>query len=123
MKSLALFTLALAAVPSIAAAQAVEEGYPRGSLAVAAIERGDWQRAEALLATSDVDREDPALLINLGEVYFRTGRTGEALATWQKALDSNRHADVETMSGRWVSTRVLAREAIGRYQTAMAQGR
>lgn len=120
MKTLILITLALAAVPSMAAAQAVEDGYPRGSLAVAAIERGDWARAEALLNTSEIDRNDPARLINLGEVYRRTGRTGEALAAWRQALASNRHVEVETLSGRWVSTQDIAREALSRYQTAQA---
>jgi tetratricopeptide (TPR) repeat protein len=122
MKTLAIFTLALAAFPSIAAAQAVEEGYPRGSLAVAAIERGDWARAEALLNMSAADRNDPARLINLGEVYYRTGRTAEALAMWRQALASNRHTQVETLSGRWVSTAQIASDALSRFQTAQVGG-
>lgn len=118
MKRLAFFAIALSVVPAAASAQAVEEGFPRGSLAVAAIERGDLNRAEALLRTSSLDRDDPARLINLGAVYMRTGRTGEALAAWRAALASNRHTDVETLSGRWVSTRDIAREALARYETA-----
>lgn len=118
MMRFAYLTLALAAVPAVASAQAVEEGVPRGSLAVAAIERGDWNRAEALLRTSSLDANDPARLINLGAVYMQTGRTGDAVAAWRAALASNHHDYVETMGGRWVSTRDLAREALSRYETA-----
>lgn len=113
-----LAAAALAATATIASAQAVESGYPRGSLAVAAIERGDWARAETLLNAADANREDPAWLINLGQVYLQTGRQAEALTAWRAALNSNRHVEVETLSGRLVSTREIARQALARYETA-----
>jgi Flp pilus assembly protein TadD len=117
-----IMALAISALPVTAlSAQAVEEGYPRGSLAVAAIERGDWARAEALLNDErSVARDDPARLLNLGEVYMRTGRTAEALAAWRAALKSDRHEMVATMGNRWVSTRDLAREALARHETTTA---
>ncbi len=117
-----VLALALSALPVTAlSAQAVEEGYPRGSLAVAAIERGDWARAEALLNDErSLARNDPARLLNLGEVYMRTGRTAEALAAWRAALESDRHEMVATLGDRWVSTRDLAREALARYETTTA---
>ena len=117
-----VLALALSALPVTAlSAQAVEEGYPRGSLAVAAIERGDWARAEALLNDErSLARNDPARLLNLGEVYMRTGRTAEALAAWRAALKSDRHEMVATLGNRWVSTRDLAREALARYETTTA---
>lgn len=118
MKGFALLAVALAAVPAAVSAQVVEEGFPRGSLAVAAIDQGDWNRAEALLRTSSLDTRDPARLINLGAVYMRTGRSGEAIAAWREALASNRHSEVETLGGRFISTRELAREALARYETA-----
>ena len=119
MKTLCvLAALGLAATGTAASSQSVEDGYPRGSLAVAAIERGDWIRAEQLLNGPLVDRDDPARLINLGQVYLRTGRQAEALAAFRAALDSSRHVDVGTLSGRFVSTRQIAREALARYQTA-----
>lgn len=118
MKGFAFLAVALTMVPAAAFAQTVEEGFPRGSLAVAAIDQGDWNRAEALLRTSSLDNRDPARLINLGAVYMRTGRSGEALAAWREALASNRHSEVETLGGRFISTRDLAREAIARYETA-----
>lgn len=118
MKGFALLAAAMAVVPAMASAQAVEEGFPRGSLAVAAIDQGDWNRAEALLRTSSLGDQDPARLINLGAVYMRTGRTGEALAAWRQALASNRHSEVETLSGGFRSTRDIARDALARYETA-----
>lgn len=119
MKTLSvLVALGVAATAAPAFSQAVEDGYPRGSLAVAAIERGDWARAEQLLNGPLVDRDDPARLLNLGQVYMRTGRHAEALAAFRAALQSNRHAEVGTLSGRFVSTRAIAREALSRYETA-----
>ena len=59
-----------------ASAQAVESGYERGTLAVAAMERGDWARAEQLLTDKRLNADDPARLINLGQVYWEQGRAG-----------------------------------------------
>jgi hypothetical protein len=72
MKTIAyLATGALAFAATAVSAQSVESGYPRGSLAVAAIERGDLARAEALLKDDELGAtSDPARLINLGEVYM-----------------------------------------------------
>lgn len=123
MKRALSIALALVAFPAIAHAQAVESGYARGSLAVAAIERGDWARAEALLDAAQISRDDPALLINRGQVYMRTGRTAQALAAWRAALQSTRHVEVETLSGRLVSTRQIAREALARYEVAALDSR
>lgn len=102
----------------------VEQGFKTGSLAVAAIDRGDWEKAEKLLMTSkELRSDDPALLINLGKVYLETGRTELALATWRSALASDRHFMVATIDGRWLSTEALARQALAqneqRLRTAM----
>ncbi len=103
-----------------AQAQDVESGMPRGSLAVAAIERGDLDRAETLLLRSVLDSTDPARLINLGYVYQRQGRSAEAIAAWRAALEAPRHRLIETMSGREVRTDQLAREMLARYQAVIA---
>ena len=117
-----VLALALTVLPVTAlSAQAVEEGYPRGTLAVAAIERGDWARAEALLNDDrEISRSDPARLLNLGHVYMQTGRTSEALTAWRAALASDRHTMVATLGDRYVSTRDLAREALSRFETVTA---
>ncbi len=103
-----------------AQAQSVESGVPRGALAVAAIERGDLDRAETLLRRSALDSADPARLINLGYVYQRQGRRAEAVAAWRAALDAPRHRWIETMSGREVRTDDLAREILARHEAVIA---
>lgn len=117
---LALTALSLSACAANRMAPIAETGYQPGALAVAAIERGDWTRAEQLL--TDPTRgsaEDPARLINLGEVYWRTGREGEALGAWRRALASDAHFDVETMGGRTLSTVQLAREALAAHDVSL----
>jgi Flp pilus assembly protein TadD len=98
------------------AAPLAETGsYQPGALAVAAIERRDWTRAEQLL--NDTQRgsaTDPARLINLGKVYWETGRQDQARALWRRAA-AMEPVDVETAGGRSISTALLAREALGTY--------
>jgi Flp pilus assembly protein TadD len=125
MKTPALIALAAFSLSACAAnrsAPIAEMGYAPGALAVAAIERGDWARAELLLTDAGRgDADDPARLINLGKVYWETGRQEQARATWRRALASNRHLDVDTVGGRTVSTLQLAREALAAYRpTAVA---
>lgn len=109
----ALAAVSLSACATNRAAPLAETGtYEPGALAVAAIERQDWARAEALLT----DRQrgsagDPARLINLGKVYWETGRREQARALWRRAAAMD-PVDIQTMGGRGVSTAVLAREAL-----------
>ncbi|HYD13653.1 MAG TPA: hypothetical protein VEC11_12470 [Allosphingosinicella sp.] len=89
--------------------------YQPGALAVAAIERQDWARAEMLLTdTQRGSADDPARLINLGKVYWETGRQDQARALWRRAAAMT-PVDVETTGGRSISTAVLAREALAAY--------
>jgi hypothetical protein len=100
--------------------QLVEQGYERGALGVAALDRGDWTSAEAQLSDlRGIRSDDPARLINLGKVYAETGRVGDAVTVWQLALASNRQFEVVTAQGRVVSTDQLAREALARYAPAV----
>ena len=118
LKLIALGGLCLSASAMAAPAPVMETGYETGTLAVAAIERGDWARAEALLTDRRLNADDPARLINLGEVYWQTGRQGEALSAWRRALASRDQFDVETIGDRVVSTEQLAREALAAHATA-----
>ena len=110
--------LALAAIPLTACTTSgpgmlVEQGYDRGALGVAAIDRGDWASAEdQLMEMRGVRADDPARLINLGKVYMETGRPALALSAWRLALASEKHFEVETRDGRVVSTADLARQAL-----------
>ena len=117
MKAILFFLVAAAPVSAAVAESAVEEGFERGSLAVAAIDRGDWAAAErALMENRGVGADNPARLINLGRVYMATGRAALALATWQEALASDRHFMVSTLDGRYVSTKELAAQALAMHE-------
>jgi Tfp pilus assembly protein PilF len=95
----------------------VEQGYERGALGVAALHRGDYAKAEALLDEKRGLKDgDPARLINLGTVYMETGRSADAVQMWRQALSAERHYMVETGDGRIASTEQLAREAIARHE-------
>lgn len=117
MKTALLLALATTSLAACAGpAPMMEAGYRPGTLGVAAIDRQDWAAAEQALLTSRGVREDnPARLINLGQVYMATGRTDEALVAWRRAAASDRHFFVSTMSGEWVSTEQLAERALSRY--------
>jgi tetratricopeptide (TPR) repeat protein len=116
----ALGILALSAASAVSA-QSVEEGYPVGSLAVAAIERSDWATAERLLSQDrGVEADNPARLLNLGQVYMATGRQAQALAAWREALADPHPAEVTTLGGRTTTTAQLAQEAIDHYERALA---
>ena len=117
---LALAAISLSACASTQSAGLIENGYNPGALAVAAIDRGDWARAEELLMRMNgVSKDDPARLINLGKVYLETGRPGMALSAWRQALASDRHLMVETIGGQWVSTEDLARKALVRHDRSL----
>jgi Flp pilus assembly protein TadD len=116
---LAFATIALAACTSTPGPM-VEAGYPTGSLALAAIERGDWASAETLLtADRRVAVDDPARLINLGRVYMATGRTNQAISAWRQALAAPIPVEVETLDGRMARTDQLAREALDQYEDTL----
>lgn len=103
---------ALAGEPSVTVT-----GHGADPLGVAAIQRGDYARAEALLTDRRLDAGDPMRLINLGDVYWLTGRQSEAIAAWRRALASRTQYDVETVGGRWLSTDEVAREALALHGT------
>ena len=112
----ALSAVSLSACATNRAAPLAETGaYQPGALAVAAIERQDWARAELLLTDARRgDVEDPGRLINLGKVYWETGRQDQARALWRRAA-AMQPVEIETVGGRSVSTALLAREALAAY--------
>jgi hypothetical protein len=118
---LALAALPLSACATSNGAALVENGYERGALGVAAIDRGDYAAAEQVIERrpGSIAADDPARLINLGTVYMKTGRPGMALSAWRLAAASDRHAMVETRDGRWVNTRDLAEQALARHEGAI----
>jgi hypothetical protein len=115
MKSLSLIALGglcFSASAMAAPAPATTTVYAPDPFAAAAIQRGDLARAEARLNDRRLDAGDPVRLINLGAVYWLSGRQNEAIAAWRRALASRVQYDVETAGGRNRSTDDLAREAL-----------
>lgn len=99
------------AAPS--AAQEQEIGYPAGSLAYNAMVNGDYARAEQQLRRSkQVARNDPARLINLGQVLAKTGRTAEAANLFAQAMQGE-EIELVLADGRVMSSREAARLALG----------
>ncbi len=84
----------------------------RDPFAAAAIRNGDLGRAEAILTDRHLDSGDPVRLLNLGAVYWLSGRHDAAVAAWRRALASPVQYDVQTAGGRLRSTDELAREAL-----------
>lgn len=115
MKSLSLIALgALCFSASAMAAQdpatiTVNAADPFGAVA---IKRGDLVGAEAILTDRRLDARDPVRLLNLGAVYWMSGRRNEAVAAWRQVLSSRVQYDVETAGGRMRSTDELALEAL-----------
>jgi tetratricopeptide (TPR) repeat protein len=48
--------------------------------------KGDFDKAIRYIENASVIIEDAEILEHLGDVYIKTGRTGEALKNWQKSL-------------------------------------
>jgi hypothetical protein len=122
MKRLSLIALgALTFSASAMAAQdpaaiTVQGSDPFGAIA---IQRGDLARAEALLTSRRLERGDPVRLLNLGAVYWMSGRHDAAIASWRRALASPVQYDVQTAGGRMRSTDELAREALATAERPM----
>ena len=116
MKRLSLIVLAASclAVPAVAQARPQDTITVRASdpFGAGAIQSGDLARAEALLTSRHFESNDPVRLINLGAVYWLSGRHDAAVTAWREALASPVQYDVQTAGGRLRSTDELAREAL-----------
>ncbi|SFR76788.1 hypothetical protein [Sphingomonas jatrophae] len=105
-----IFGSCLVLLTGAAVAQPAED-YAPGALALSAMERQDWAAAERALTSGSA--KDAGQLINLGEVYYRSGRPTQAAAAWRAAAEA-KPVLVYTRDGRVVSTADLAREALAR---------
>ena len=114
MKRLSLLALGALCISSAATAQSSDEVTVRAAdpFAAGAIQSGDLGRAEALLTSRHFESGDPVRLLNLGAVYWLSGRHDAAVAAWRRALASRVQYDVQTAGGRMRSTDELAREAL-----------
>jgi tetratricopeptide (TPR) repeat protein len=70
------------------------------------------QAIRALETRLEADPEDPALLINLGAAYARSGDSARAAKAFQAAIDSDTRYDLELADGTWSDSRQAARRAL-----------
>lgn len=93
---------------------------PAGSVEevdVAFEELAAGQNAAAIRQIEDNDNlrsDDPARLVNLGVAHAREGDLEAARAYFRAAMFSDDRQMLETASGEWVDSRVLARQALAR---------
>ncbi|WP_422344619.1 hypothetical protein [Parasphingorhabdus sp.] len=102
--------LTMAALPALAQAQEGEIGYAKGALAYDALMSGDNQAAVEKLESGKL--KDPAVMINLGQAYARTGRTGDAAKMFTAAMNSNRSFDLVLADGQVINSRKAAAIAL-----------
>ncbi|MEH6792245.1 tetratricopeptide repeat protein [Parasphingorhabdus sp.] len=102
----------LTATPAMAQ-DSGEIGYAKGALGYDALVAGENELAlQQLEATDKVDANDPARLINLGQVYARMGRNGDAARMFMAAMKSDRNFDLVLADGSVVSSRDAADQAL-----------
>lgn len=93
---------------------------PAGSVEevdVAFEELAAGQNAAAIRQIEENDNlrsDDPARLVNLGVAHAREGDLQAARAYFRAAMFSDDRQMLETASGEWVDSRVLARQALAR---------
>ena len=118
MKKILLPLVALAfATPAAAQSIIVVTGPQADSealpVAYAELKAGDNRAAVTkLTGHTTLDARDPSRLINLGTAYARLGRTNDAAAAYNAAIDSPVRYDLELASGRYVDSRWAARTAL-----------
>ena len=93
-----------------------EIGYAKGALGYDALEVALQQ----LEAAEKVDATDPACLINLGQVYARMGRTGDAARMFMAAMQGDRHFDLLLANGEVVDSRDAADQALQKLNSQFA---
>jgi len=90
-----------------------EIGYAKGALGYDALVAGQNEIAlQQLEAAEKVDANDPARLINLGQVYVRMGRTGDAARMFMAAMKSDRNFDLVLANGTVINSRAAADQAL-----------
>lgn len=110
--------LTMAALPGLARAQDGEIGYNKGALAYDALMSGDNQGAVDKLESSKLS--DPAVMINLGQAYARTGRAGDAAKMFMAAMNSNRSFDLVLADGQVIDSRKAAEIALNNLNGRLA---
>lgn len=107
----ALLAAALLAQGAPLAASA-EDHADRVDVAYTELSEGRPEIAIARIsANRDLERNDPAALINLGTAYARLGKVTKARAAYRAAIASPNRYALELADGRWMDSREAARIA------------
>jgi len=78
---------------------------------------GEDESAIRIIRGNDaLEGDDPARLLNLGVAYARQGNVALARAMFSAAILSDDRQLLETGNGKWVDSRVLARQALTRLE-------
>jgi len=122
-----MLSLALAGALVSASASAAQPGaeveYPRGALGYEALLSNDLSAAEdQLLASRDSSWNDPAWLINIGQVMARTGRTGQAAEMFRRAMNAE-DLEIVLADGTVMTSRRAAAIALKRLRPLQLSSR
>lgn len=105
--------LLMVSAPALAAQAQGEIGYTQGSLGYDALMAGENEKAVKQLETAEgISENDPARLINLGQAYARTGRTGEAAEMFMTAINSKHSFALVLSDGTVIDSREAAKLAL-----------
>lgn len=95
-----------------AAAQSANGDAPRGVSGYDALVAANYRNAETQLREDyTIAFDDPARLINLGQVYANTGRKQAAKKLFKRAMDAE-DVTIILADGREISSRLAARLAL-----------
>lgn len=98
-----------------------EIGYTKGSLGYDALMAGDNEIALRQLETAqNIDANDPARLINLGQAYARTGRTADAARMFLAAINNDQSFDLVLADGAIMNSRNAAAQALSNLNRRIA---
>lgn len=119
--TLCILAAALAAPAAASDRPEREIGYARTALGYEALMRADYTTAESQLeARRSISINDPARLLNLAHVHWRTGRVASARAMYESVRDHRRHFAVEMADGSVRDSREVARMALDRMTETIA---
>lgn len=112
MSATAIFLSALLAQSAFSLSADSTAG-ERSDVGFEQLEAGNPQAAiDTIEANADLESDDPAALINLGNAYARMGQTDKAISHYRAAIASDTRYDLELADGRWMDSRRAARLAL-----------
>lgn len=112
MKKIMVSALVLAlAAASAAGAKDREIEYPEGALGYGAIMSEDYATAERQLRDYQAHKDDPARLINFGQVLAKTGRVEQAAKQFKRAIEAD-NVELILADGRTIESRKAALRAL-----------